>query len=343
MSIFSRRKLENREKERFSDKKKSSRIQVKKRGKKTPELWDKKDRFLVLGVLLATILLSGVLALSARSWKLPGLPAISFPSFEGKTIIIERDRGRDREKAEEVIKAFKEETRKFSGVYGLYVMKLDSGFSYAVSEREIFQAASLIKLPAIAALYIEAEKGNVDLETKYRLKEGDKRFGAGSLSAKPEGTVLTYRDLARLMGKQSDNTAFNIIRQVLGDERIDEVAREIGMLDTSLEENETTTRDVGIFFEKLWQGDIVSDKSRDEILGFLTNTTYEEWLVAGIPSNVRVAHKFGRETHVVNDAGIVFTDKPFILVIMSKGVVEREADEVFPELARIVYGVETGE
>ncbi|MGB6839036.1 MAG: serine hydrolase, partial [Microgenomates group bacterium] len=105
------------------------------------------------------------------------------------------------------------------------------------------------------------------------------------------------------------------------------------------EEQKTTPYDIGIFFQKLWQGEIVSKKYRDEILDFLTDTIYEAWISEGI-QDVRVAHKFGREVHVVNDAGIIFTDEPFVLIILSKGVVEREADEVFPELARLVYEVE---
>jgi len=41
--------------------------------------------------------------------------------------------------------------------------------------------------------------------------------------------------------------------------------------------------------------------------------------------------------HVVNDAGIVLTDNPFVVVIMSKGVVEKEADEIFPTLSKLVF------
>ena len=107
------------------------------------------------------------------------------------------------------------------------------------------------------------------------------------------------------------------------------------------ENQETTPRDIGIFFEKIWEGDVISKKHRDELLGFLTDTIYEEWLAAGILSTVDVAHKYGREVHVVNDAGIVFTDEPFVLVLLSQGVVEREADQVFPELAELIYEIET--
>ena len=45
------------------------------RKKKIPKKpWGKKERFFVLFVILLTAGVSGFLALSSRSWKLPGLP-----------------------------------------------------------------------------------------------------------------------------------------------------------------------------------------------------------------------------------------------------------------------------
>ena len=327
--------LRKREKE-----KKDINSKTRKRREKKPEPWGKRERRLVFYVLVATLILSAFLAVSARSWKLPGFPQIAIPSFKGKTIVIEADKEKDREKAQEVVKKFEDETRKLSGVYGLAVVHLESGFSYGVNEKEIFEPASLNKLPIMVAMYMEAEKGNIDLETKYTLKASDKVGGSGSLSGKPAGTVLTYRDLVRLMGKKSDNTAFNIAKEILGREIVEAVIQEIEMKETVIfgEDQRTTPADMGLFFQKLWQGEIVSKKNRDEILGFLTDTIYEAWISEGI--DARVAHKFGRELHVVNDAGIVFSDEPYVVVILSKGVVEREADDVFPELARIVYDEE---
>jgi beta-lactamase class A len=143
------------------------------------------------------------------------------------------------------------------------------------------------------------------------------------------------------MGRQSDNTAFNVARNYLGEDKIKEYLVRFGMRDTSLSENETTPYDIGNFFENLWNDNLLSAGDRDELLSNLTDTLYEEWLAAGIPSNVRVSHKYGRELHVVNDAGIVFADNPFVIVIVSKGAVEREADEIFPELARSIYNIES--
>jgi beta-lactamase class A len=317
------------------------------RTKKKKELqkpWGKKERLFVLIVFLITVLSSSILAISARNWKLPGLPrmklpSISLPGIGEQTIIIEGSPENQR-KANEAMAGVEEKTKDLSGVYGLYVARLSNGSNYGINEDEIFQAASLIKLPVMAAMYMEAEGGNINLNAKYSLKESDKTEGSGSLSSKPVGYTVTYRDVVRLMGKQSDNTAFTIAQNILGEEKISQAIVKIGMANTSLAKNETTPYEIGLFFEELWKGNIVSKESRDDILRFLTDTIYEEHLLAGVTDDIRVAHKYGRETHVVNDAGIAFFESPIVVVIMSKGVIEKEADEVIPDLARIVFDAE---
>ena len=344
MGILSKGKEEEKRKFVGRDKKASNSGSGSRRKKKDPGPWGKKERSLVFYVLLATILTSTILAFSARSWKLPGLPKISLPSFWSGTIVIEKDKAELDETAIETISSFKEKTKSLSGVYGFYVIRLSSGFSYGVNEGDIFEPASLNKLPVMLAMYIEAEKGNIDLETTYVLKDSDKVTGSGSLYGKSEGYELSYRDILSYMGKESDNTAANITKNILGEEKIKQAINTVGMDNTVVigEDQKTTPYDIGLFFQKLWEGDIVSKKHRDEMLEYLTDTIYEEWLAAGIPSSTDVAHKYGREIHVVNDAGIVFTNEPFVLVVLTKGVVEREADKIFPELAKLVYEAEIG-
>lgn len=356
MAIFRKKKYKENEKELEEERPRRQKIRstdFRSRKKKEPiKVWGRKERLIVLIVLLLTIGTSVFLAFSSRAWKLPGLPRLKMPSFNlsffgEEKIVIEgnRDRTREREKSEEVINAFKEKTRKLSGVYGLCVVSLDNNYSYGFNENDVFEPASLNKLPVMMAMYIEAEKGNIDLESKYKLNSSDRVEGAGSLYGKPDGYEISYRHLIRLMGKESDNTAFGIARNILGKEKIEGVIDEIGMKETVIfgEDQKTTPYDIGLFFKKLWQGNLIPDNYRDEILAYLTDTIYESWIPEGMPDNVSIAHKFGRERHVVNDAGIVFADKPFVLVIMSKGVVEREADEMFPELARLVFDIETKE
>jgi beta-lactamase class A len=333
-----RKRIEDKE---FKDLK----AENKRKRKEPPKPWGKKERLFVLAALLVTAGGSGFLALSSREWKLGGLPRIESPKIEapflGEEKIIIEGKQKDKNRADSVIETFNQTTANLTGVYGLYVVRLKNGFSYGVNAKETFTAASLIKLPVMAAMFAEAEKGNLELDEKYTLQAGDKVEGSGSLYGKPVGYEITYRNILQLMGKQSDNTAFRIARKTLGDATINSYMQRYGMVHTSLSENETTPEDVGMFFEGLWNNNIISDRHKDELLDSLTGTIYEAWLPAGLPIDVRIAHKYGREVHVINDAGIVFTSDPYVVVVMSKGIVDAEGDQVFPELSSIVYNGES--
>jgi len=231
-------------------------------------------------------------------------------------------------------------TKDLRGKYGVYVYQLKDKNQYGLYEDEKFPAASLMKLPVMVCFYQEAEKGNLNPETKYVLKESDKVLGAGILQGKSSGSTYNYRQLMEYMGQYSDNTAFKVIRQILGEEKIQQTIDDLEMKKTSLKEFETTPADIGLLFQKLYQGKIISNENRDELFDFLTKTAYEDWLPKGIPNKIKVVHKIGRDTGTFSDAGFVFADKPYIIVIMSKEAREIDANEVLPKISGLVWGWE---
>lgn len=298
----------------------------KKRKKKDNfKPWGKKERYLLLAVLISTVLISSILALSSRAWKIGGFPKIALPKislFKEEVLVVTKDNVSEnpiKEKGEKIIKEFREKTRDLSGIYALYVSDLSSGYSFGVNENETMDAASLIKLPVMAAVYRSSEAGEINLDDKAK------------------GSDRSYRDLLRAMGKRSDNTAQTIVIGGLGKPMIEKTISDLGMTNTSYEENQTTARNIGEYFEKLWNGKIMDSKNKEEMLGFLTDTIYEDYLKKGVPEDVRVAHKFGTLLHVINDAGIVYSKNPYVVVVMTKGVVDKEAIEKFPVLSEIVY------
>jgi len=238
------------------------------------------------------------------------------------TFYIEGDK-EGREKAEKARNYFKDKTRNLSGLYAVSVVRLSDGSGYGVNKNEEMQAASLIKLPIMTLVYKKFEAGKLDLDEVA------------------EGSKSTYRELVGAMGKRSDNNAQIILVKTFGESEIQNYIENIGMTKTSLAKNETTPEEIGLFFKKLWEKELVNEKSRDEILEFMTDTIFEDWIVKGI-DDVRVAHKYGREVHVVNDVGIVFANKPFVLVLMSDGAVESEADSLIPAVAGEIYEIEIG-
>lgn len=243
-------------------------------------------------------------------------------------------------KTEEAVQKITDLVKSLKGSYGVYVFNLTTKHFYGIKENDIFTAASLTKLPVLLTLYQQAEKGQVSLEGRYVLREQDKRPGAGSLQYQPAGKTFSYRQLAELMGQQSDNTAFMVLRRILTDVKIQATIDSLGLSKTSLTKDETTPADIGLLFRKLYGGSIVSREHRDEILSFLMKIAFEDRIPAGVPEGIKVAHKIGNEIGVFSDAGIVLTEKPFILVIMSKNALEREAKEALPEITKAVWEFE---
>ena len=223
------------------------------------------------------------------------------------------------------------------GVYGIYIVDLDKGDTLGINKSEIFPAASLMKLPLIYAFYRQVELGKVDPDKQYSLEEKDKIEGTGSVYQQPAGTTYTLRQLIALVGKQSDNTAQNVLVKILGEEKIQAAIGDLGMERTSYTNWETTPHDVAIFWRKLATGQILTPDHRQEILDFLTDTIFEEQIPAGLPEGIKVAHKVGVDERVLHDGGIVFADQPFVLVMMSKDVDLSEAKELFSEITELVW------
>lgn len=199
------------------------------------------------------------------------------------------------------------------GSYGVYVYRFSDSQEYGLNQDQVFTAASLDKLPVMLALYQEAEAGRVELNEAL------------------QGHALR-------MGKSSDNEAKAALVELLGEDKIQETIDDLGMEKTSFSNNQTTPADIGLFFRQLYQGGVISDEHRDEILQFLTETDFEDRIPAGVSEGVRVAHKVGTEEGSFSDAGIVFADEPYTLVIMSDDALGAEAAKTLPAISRIVWG-----
>jgi beta-lactamase class A len=320
----------------------------KKKRKEPPKPWGKKERFTVLGFFLVTTILAAVMFLFSHDFKFPGLPKISFKEinltnpFAEEVIQIgqKSDSSKDDKKAEQAIALFNKNIQPLSGFYGFLVIRLSDGVGYGVSSSEKFQGASLLKLPLMTLMYKMSEEGNLSLDTKYTLKNSDKVKGSGVLYTDTEGTTYTYRKLAEYMGKNSDRTAYKVMKDIVGTDRLKTYLSEIGMKNTDIETGMTTPGDLGIIFQKLWNGELVNQTNRDQILGYLEDTIYEKWITAGVPKGIKVAHKFGQDVGVTADAGIILSDNPYVLVVMGQGINNNDANVLFPKISNDIYEVE---
>lgn len=273
-----------------------------KRKRKEPILpWGKRERLFVLFLLLTTVFVSIFFSFSSGNFQIPKFPNFSLDNiFKGETIIV-GEKGA-------VEKAVRQKK----------VEKIISEFKNTTTSLKGIYAFEVIDLSN---------------EFKFGVNQEDV-MQAASLIKLPLMLYASGKvDDSKLeaMGKRSDNNVFKELVAKFGKTTIQDYIASLGMKNTSLGENLTTPSEVGDIFLKLYK-----DKN-EKILGYLTDTIFEKWLKAGVPEGIKVSHKYGKETGVVNDAGIIYFSKPFILVIMTQGVNELEADRLIPELTKMIY------
>jgi beta-lactamase class A len=227
---------------------------------------------------------------------------------------------RRREDVEPVVKRLIED---LSGDYGVWVKKLKGEGEFGINEDKLFTAASVIKLPILVDYYRAVDRGELNPERIYVLQEKDRfKYGSGEMQNQPAGTEYSYKEIAYLVANQSDNMGARLLRRFLGQKS---------------RPNEVTPKEIGKLLVELYRGELISNESRQELLANLTNTVLEERLPAGVPTGVRVAHKFGSEAGVVNDCGIVYADNPYVICVLSTGVNDAEAEEILPKISRVVW------
>jgi beta-lactamase class A len=223
--------------------------------------------------------------------------------------------------------------RDFQGELGFVIKDLRSGHAIVHDADKRFPSASMVKVPIMAACYKAAEEGRISLADVVTLKRTDKVRGSGTLRAAPAGTPVTVEKLIELMITGSDNTAANMLIDLLGFEYLGNAFKDFGLDQTNLSrkmmdfrsrangiENYTTPRDMAEILEKIYRRTCVSSQASEKCLVCLKGQKVNDRIPRYLPRKVPVAHKTGLENKVCHDAGIVFTDKGAVLIcVLTEG------------------------
>jgi beta-lactamase class A len=135
------------------------------------------------------------------------------------------------------MKTFKEKIKQeisgFQGQIGLAI-EIEDGENIYFNSEELFQSASLIKIPILISVLMANKNGEIDLEQQITISQENKVGGSGVLQALSNHLSMTVKDLMTLMISVSDNTATNILIDLLGMDAINASMKEIGYEKTKL-------------------------------------------------------------------------------------------------------------
>ncbi|MGX9706191.1 serine hydrolase [Laceyella tengchongensis] len=246
------------------------------------------------------------------------------------------------------------------GNWGVWIEDLTSATTWAWNETKSFYAASIIKVPIMVAVYKQAFLGRLALADEIILTAEDQVGGTGVLQHLSPGLRLSVQDLTTLMIIQSDNTATNILIDLLGTETIRETMDELGMRQSTFHNklmivpaapaglNMITAADVARCFRHIAQGKVVSQHASRQMVEILKKQQLRDCLPTGLPSQHgdiigwlpewELAHKTGMVTRTLHDAGILFTkSRAVVMVALSEECEYEQAQQQMKQLARLVY------
>ena len=115
----------------------------------------------------------------------------------------------------------------FPGKAGIYVKHLATGEEAAVRGDEVFNSASVIKIPVLVLAFQMADRGAINLDERVTIRKEDIRGGSGIFRYHDPGLQPTFRDVLLQMVITSDNTATDLaIAKVGGVARVNAWLRE---------------------------------------------------------------------------------------------------------------------
>lgn len=237
------------------------------------------------------------------------------------------------------------------GALGFCALDLTGGERFALNETAVFPQASAIKIAILMEVFKQAGEGRFKLTDRRRITKQDKTGGSGVLVELGDGTVeLTLHDLCVLMILVSDNSATNLLLDLVGMANVNRTLTSLGlketrvgrrMLDTASswrgEENTSTPAEAARIMELLFKGEFLGRKTDDEILAILKKPKSTS-LKAGLPPDVAVASKPGAIAGVATEWAIVYLkDRPYVLVVMENYGLAEDATAAIKEISRTLH------
>lgn len=242
--------------------------------------------------------------------------------------------------------------RNADAIVGVAIKDLKSGEQVVINEQEIYPQASSIKIHILSEVYKQAAEGKFKLTDIKSLAPAMKVGGSGTLSILGDRSVsMSIRDYCVLMMHLSDNTATNLLIDLVGIKQVNESLVKNGAPNTKLQrvmmdyqaakegrENISTPVDVLTILEKMVNGTLVNKQSSEDMLSIM-KLEKNGWIKKGVGAGVVVANKAGDVEGVKVDAAVVYLDgNPYIIVVMTK-MLAKESDgaAIITKISKAAY------
>jgi beta-lactamase class A len=215
----------------------------------------------------------------------------------------------------------------FRGTVAIYAKNLDSGATYSLRGDERVRTASTIKVPIMVTAFAQVAAGTLRWDQEVVLAKEKKLGGSGVLGELADGTRLTLRDAVHLMIVVSDNTATNLVLDLVSADAVNAQMDALGLTHTRAlrkvggggpsRANDdpvnrlfglgvSTPREMVTLLELLERGEVVGAEASREMIEVLKREQASDGIGRTL-YDVPIASKSGALDRLRSDVAIVYT------------------------------------
>jgi len=246
---------------------------------------------------------------------------------------------------------------------GIAFRTLDGKSEWFYHADDVFHAASTMKVSVMIELFTQVQQGKLKLgdpltvhnefssivdDSPFKLDPTD---DSETELYKAEGQTRTLGEICELMITVSSNLATDLIVQKLGVENIRATVHSLnangvnvlrGVEDNKAYEkglnNNTTARGLEILLTAIANNQPAGIDASKQMIEILERQKFNEGIPAGLPPGTKVAYKTGELTKIHHDAGIVYAPRPFVLVILVRGLSDiKDSSALMADITRLLY------
>jgi beta-lactamase class A len=190
----------------------------------------------------------------------------------------------------------------------------------------------------------ESDPGMLQQKMYYDPKENDPLPNA--LAAQLSAGTYTASRLLEAMIVDSDNVAKDVLTNHLTDKELQDVFDETNSNFLQDPSGTISPKEYIIILSRIYSATYLDRANSNYAMELLTKATFKDGLSAGVPADVKVAHKYGERgvyqdnvlTGVeLHDCGLIYAETPYYLCVMTKGTDENALAGVIKDISAAVY------
>ena len=228
-----------------------------------------------------------------------------------------------------------ESIKGFNGDIGIYIKNLRTGKTVSINADTIFPTASIVKVPILIGVMDKIQRGELAYDSTLVYKDSLLYEGADILGSFKNDEKVLLKKVMMLMLTTSDNTASLWLQSLAGKgTRINELLDSFGLVATRVNSRtpgregnrtqfgwgQTTPKEMGTIFEKIYRNEIFSAAACDRIMRSLGRNYWDlNEAISQIPPYIEVFSKNGCVNASRSEVLLVNApSNPYIFCIFTK-------------------------